>query len=119
LKSVNAVNNTDGVIAATQDISVKAGSVDNSGGTLQASGGSIVLDAGSVRNAQGVLSAGKDVRATLTGDLNNTGLLYAGRDQQWTVGGALTNSGSIAALGNTILQANSIASSGLLGAGLQ
>ncbi|MGX9772324.1 two-partner secretion domain-containing protein [Janthinobacterium aestuarii] len=119
LKSVNAVKNTDGVIAATQDISVKAGSVDNSGGTLQASGGSIVLDAGSVRNAQGVLSAGKDVRATLTGDLNNTGLLYAGRDQQWTVGGALTNSGSIAALGNTILQANSIASSGLLGAGLQ
>ncbi|MGK5004087.1 hemagglutinin repeat-containing protein [Janthinobacterium sp. LB2P70] len=119
LKSVNAVNNVDGVLAATQDISVTAGSVDNSGGTLQASGGSIVLDAGSVRNAQGVLSAGKDVLATLTGDLNNTGLLYAGRDQQWTVGGALANSGSIAALGNTALQANSIASSGLLGAGLQ
>ncbi|WP_193317313.1 hypothetical protein, partial [Janthinobacterium sp. FT14W] len=65
------------------------------------------------------LSAGKDVRATLTGDLTNTGLLYAGRDQQWTVGGALANSGSIAALGNTTLQANRISSSGLLGAGVK
>ncbi|MDO8040281.1 hemagglutinin repeat-containing protein [Janthinobacterium sp. SUN137] len=119
LASQGLLNNVDGVLAATQDIQIKAGTVDNSSGTLQASNGSIGLDAGSVRNAQGVLSAGKDVRATLTGDLTNTGLLYAGGDQQWTVGGALINGGSIAALGNTTLQANSISSSGLLGAGVK
>ncbi|MGK5060813.1 filamentous hemagglutinin N-terminal domain-containing protein, partial [Janthinobacterium sp. LB2P49] len=97
--SKGALKNTDGVIAATADLYVGGVNIDNTRGVLQAD--NLRLDAATLLNQQGTVSAGTDLTARLSGDLNNGGLLYAGRNQQLTVGGLLNNSGSIASVGNT------------------
>ncbi|SDN20953.1 filamentous hemagglutinin family N-terminal domain-containing protein, partial [Janthinobacterium sp. OK676] len=113
------LNNVAGEITSNGTLSLQAGSVDNTKGRITSAAAASISSKGQLENRDGVISTGSDLAFKIAGDFSNSGLMYAGRDQQWTVGGALTNSGSIAALGNTILQANSIASSGLLGAGLQ
>ncbi|MET0320014.1 MAG: filamentous hemagglutinin N-terminal domain-containing protein, partial [Duganella sp.] len=50
---------------------------------------------------------------------NAGGLLYAGRDARIAVGGMLTNTGSLAAAGNNTITAGTVTSSGLLGAGMR
>ncbi|PHV36009.1 hemagglutinin repeat-containing protein [Janthinobacterium sp. BJB304] len=115
--SKGALNNTDGVIAATTDLKVGGIALDNTRGVLQAD--TLRLDAATLLNQQGTVSAGMDLTARISGDLNNAGLLYAGRNQQLTVGGLLNNSGSIASVGNTTISAGKVTSSGLLGAGVK
>ncbi|MDN2676675.1 hemagglutinin repeat-containing protein [Janthinobacterium sp. SUN033] len=115
--SKGALNNTDGVMAATADLQVGGIALDNTRGILQAD--NLRLDAATLLNQQGTLSAGTDLTAKVSGDLNNAGLLYAGRNQQWTVGGVLNNTGSIASVNNTHISAGKVTSSGLLGAGIK
>ncbi|MED5596360.1 two-partner secretion domain-containing protein [Janthinobacterium sp. P210006] len=115
--SKGVLNNTDGVMAATADLHVGGVTIDNTRGVLQAD--NLRLDAASLLNQQGTVSAGTDLTAKVSGDLNNAGLLYAGRHQQLTAGGLLKNSGSIASVGNTIISAGKVTSSGLLGAGVK
>ncbi|MCA1859153.1 hemagglutinin repeat-containing protein [Janthinobacterium sp. HSC-3S05] len=112
-----ALNNTDGVLAATADLHLGGVHVDNTRGVLQAD--TLRVDAASLLNQQGTVSAGTDLTANVSGDLNNAGLLYAGRNQQLTVGGLLSNSGSIASVNNTHITAGKVTSSGLLGAGIK
>ncbi|MED5612335.1 two-partner secretion domain-containing protein [Janthinobacterium sp. P210005] len=115
--SKGALNNTDGVMAATADLQVGGIALDNTRGILQAD--NLRLDAATLLNQQGTLSVGTDLTAKVSGDLNNAGLLYAGRNQQWTVGGVLNNTGSIASVNNTHISAGKVTSSGLLGAGIK
>ncbi|OEZ65950.1 filamentous hemagglutinin [Janthinobacterium sp. HH103] len=117
--SKGAVNNTDGVLAATTDLQVGGAALDNTRGVVQTGTGALALDVASLLNQQGTLSAGTDLAAKVGGDLNNSGLLYAGRDQLLVVGGTLGNSGSLAAGRDVSVQAGSIDSSGLLGAGMR
>ncbi|MBB5610992.1 adhesin HecA-like repeat protein [Janthinobacterium sp. S3M3] len=72
-----------------------------------------------MRNVQGTLSAGTDVTAKVSGDVFNAGLMYAGRHQTLEIGGLLNNTGSLAALGNTMITAGQLGSSGLLAAGMR
>ncbi|WP_230516581.1 MULTISPECIES: hemagglutinin repeat-containing protein [unclassified Janthinobacterium] len=115
--SKGVLNNTEGVIAATQALQLTGIGLDNTRGVLQA--GNLRLDAVTLLNQQGTLSAGTDLTAKISGDLNNSGLLYAGRNQQLTVGGLLNNTGSIASVNNTHVTAGKVTSSGLLGAGVK
>ncbi|PHV29502.1 hypothetical protein CSQ93_05395 [Janthinobacterium sp. BJB426] len=117
IASKGVLKNTDGVIAATQDLQLTGIGIDNTRGVLQAD--NLQLDAVTLQNQQGTVSAGKDLTARLSADLNNAGLLYAGRNQQLTVGGLLSNSGSIASVNNTTITAGKVTSSGLLGAGVK
>ena len=117
IASKGALNNTDGVMAATADLHVGGVNIDNTRGVLQAD--NLRLDAANVLNQQGTVSAGTDLTARISGDLNNAGLLYAGRNHQLTVGSLLNNSGSIASVNNTTITAGKVTSSGLLGAGVK
>jgi adhesin HecA-like repeat protein len=117
ITSKDALNNTDGVMAATADLHVGGITVDNTRGVLQAD--NLRLDAAALLNQQGTVSAGTDLTAKVSGDLNNSGLLYAGRNQQLTVGGLLNNTGSIASVSNTHITAGKVTSGGLLGAGIK
>ncbi|KAB8048009.1 hypothetical protein GCN74_28095, partial [Janthinobacterium sp. FT14W] len=113
------LDNAAGEISSNGTLSLQAGSIDNTKGRITSAAAASIASKGQLENRDGVISTGSDLAFKTAGDFSNTGLMYAGRDQQWTVGGALANSGSIAALGNTTLQANRISSSGLLGAGLK
>ncbi|MDO8040282.1 filamentous hemagglutinin N-terminal domain-containing protein, partial [Janthinobacterium sp. SUN137] len=113
------LDNAAGEISSNGTLSLQAGSIDNTKGRITSAAAASIASKGQLENRDGVISTGSDLAFKTAGDFSNTGLMYAGRDQQWTVGGALINSGSIAALGNTTLQANSISSSGLLGAGVK
>ncbi|MGX9730049.1 two-partner secretion domain-containing protein [Janthinobacterium aestuarii] len=117
IASKGALNNTDGVMAATKDLQVGGVHIDNTRGVLQAN--MLRIDAATLLNQQGTVSAGTDLTMKVSGDLNNAGLLYAGRNQQLTVGGLLNNTGSIASVNNTNISAGKITSSGLLGAGVK
>ncbi|EZP37303.1 filamentous hemagglutinin N-terminal domain-containing protein [Janthinobacterium lividum] len=117
IASKGALNNTDGVMAATADLHVGGVHVDNTRGVLQAENAR--LDAATLLNQQGTVSAGTDLTARISADLSNAGLMYAGRNQQLTVGGLLNNTGSIASVNNTNISAGKITSSGLLGAGVK
>ncbi|MEF2269951.1 hemagglutinin repeat-containing protein [Janthinobacterium sp. LS2A] len=117
IASKGVLNNTDGVIAATADLHLGGVNIDNTRGVLQAD--NLRLDAAKLLNQQGTVSAGTDLTARISADLNNAGLLYAGRTQQLTVGGLLNNTGSIASVGNTHITAGKVTSSGLLGAGVK
>ncbi|WP_257620633.1 hemagglutinin repeat-containing protein [Janthinobacterium sp. NKUCC08_JDC] len=115
--SKDALNNTDGVIAATTGLQVGSTALDNTRGVLQAD--MLRIDAATLLNQQGTVSAGMDLTAKVSGELTNAGLLYAGRNQQLTVRGLLNNTGSIASVNNTNISAGKITSSGLLGAGVK
>jgi filamentous hemagglutinin len=99
VSSVAALGNSDGVLAAGGTLQVGAAALDNTRGLLQAGTGAVEVTAANLLNRQGTLSAGMDLVATVAGDVVNTGLLYAGRDVS--------------------VQAGSVDSSGLLGAGLR
>ncbi|WP_425251656.1 hemagglutinin repeat-containing protein [Janthinobacterium sp. NFX145] len=99
VSSVGGLGNSDGVLAAGGALQVSAAALDNTRGLLQAGTGALEVTAASLLNRQGTLSAATDLVATVAGDVVNTGLLYAGR--------------------NVSLQAGSVDSSGLLGAGLR
>ncbi|KAB8064102.1 two-partner secretion domain-containing protein, partial [Janthinobacterium violaceinigrum] len=67
--SKSTLNNTDGVMAATADLHVGGVNIDNTRGVLQAD--MLRLDAASLLNQQGTVSAGTDLTAKVSGDLNN------------------------------------------------
>ncbi|WP_061301678.1 beta strand repeat-containing protein, partial [Janthinobacterium agaricidamnosum] len=117
--SAGALLNTDGVLAATGNLHAGAAVIDNTRGLLQTIVGALGLETGSLLNRQGTVSSGSGLSTAIHGDFTNEGLLYAGRDQVLNTAGVLSSTGSIASLGDTIIQANSVASSGLLGAGLK
>nr|WP_257626252.1 hemagglutinin repeat-containing protein [Janthinobacterium sp. NKUCC06_STL] len=113
--------NTDGVIAAVQDLSLSAASIDNQGGNLRAVGGDVTLQATDFGNKGGSVYAGHDLKSTVV-NLSNSGSLYAAGNQVLQASGSVENSGVIAALGNTDIHAASFRSQGaasLLGAGIK
>ena len=121
VNAARALDNTDGLLAGNQDLSVAAASLDNTRGTLQAVQGAAALNVGAAfTNAQGQAFAGTDL-AVQAGDVSNTGSLYAQGSVALTASGALSNAGVIAAQGNTTLQASRLDSSAgsLLAAGLR
>ncbi|SFX45807.1 adhesin HecA family 20-residue repeat-containing protein [Janthinobacterium lividum] len=117
IASKGALNNTDGVMAATKDLQVGGVHIDNTRGVLQAN--MLRIDAATLLNQQGTVSAGTDLTARISADLSNAGLMYAGRNQQLTVGGLLNNTGSITSVNNATITAGKVTSSGLLGAGVK
>jgi len=114
-----AFDNLNGVLAAATDLRLRGGAITNGGGLLQAKTGALTLDAASFANGNGETSAGGAMQLNTSGDLGNEGLLYAGAALGLDVGGALRSKGSIAALGDTVIDAGSVQSSGLLAAGVK
>ncbi|MBA5688164.1 hemagglutinin repeat-containing protein [Rugamonas apoptosis] len=119
--SHGALNNSGGVLAGAYGLNVAAQGLDNSGGKIQAASGAVSLQVANLLNSHGTVSAGTDLLAHATGDVNNDGLLYAGRDQTLQIGGSFINTGAAAAQGNTTITADSVQSStgSLLGAGVR
>jgi filamentous hemagglutinin len=116
----SGLDNGDGLIATGGDLTVLAGDVDNSRGVLQAQSGDVTLRVAALNNVAGSVYAGGKLDATAT-RVDNSGSLYAAGDQRLAVSGGIANTGVIAAQGNTVITANSLASSetSLLGAGVK
>lgn len=114
-----ALVNTGGVIAGASALRVGGGALVNDGGLMQATSGVLNVTGASLSSLGGELSAGGDLNLTLDGDLASTGLLYAGGNALLDVDGVLRNAGSLAALGNLTVNAGSVASDGLFGAGMR
>ncbi|MCC4635606.1 filamentous hemagglutinin N-terminal domain-containing protein, partial [Xanthomonas dyei] len=131
VQSGGAVDNRSGLLQASGGaMTLRADSLSNSGGTLQAvssggTGGSLrveltrgldngngiigastdaVITAENIASSGGSLQAGRDLSVTARGQLDNhqSGKLSAGRDLNVAVTGALLNSGGQLDAGNTL-----------------
>jgi len=128
-----------GVLQAGQDLhALQLAGLDNTtGGTVQAGGdlglgalgaltnhgalhavGQLAVQAGALTNA-GLLRSGAAQTVRVDGDADNQGSAWGGAGAQWIVGGQLSNAGTLAAQGNLHIDAASVASTGVLGAGVQ
>ncbi|UXH80693.1 hemagglutinin repeat-containing protein [Roseateles amylovorans] len=133
----NAVNNVGGLLQSGGDVQLQAGVLENGNGQID--GASVHLAGGSVNNgAQGLiaarqglsvdvaqlanagsLQAGAAMALSATGAVTNSGQVYAQGPLSVHAGTTLTHTGTLAALGAVELQADRIASSGLIAAGLK
>ncbi|MBB3293297.1 filamentous hemagglutinin [Mitsuaria sp. BK045] len=133
-----AMDNTRGLIQASEDLRIVAASLDNTDGQLGgravslstagrllnggqgliASAQALTIEAGQLDNA-GSLQSQAALELTAHGAFGNTGSAYARGPLTITADGALTNSGMLAAQGALSVQAASIASSGGFVAGLK
>ncbi len=102
--------------SAAQTTLQLGGSLTNAGTVYGAQG--VSLDASSLSNA-GSLRSGASLVTTTQGNASNNGSAYAVGSTIWNVGGTLANAGDLAAGGDNTLNAASVASSGILAAGLQ
>ena len=137
IDSAGAMNNTDGVIQG-KVTDIRAASLDNSRGTVDAKGSLTLTSQGDLINTQGNVSSQGDANITAaglnndrgaitaTGQLtiqsqlvNNSGQLYGGTGNRLT-SGAIDNSGIIGSGGSTTITASSLnnTSTGVLAAGL-
>ncbi|UXH77378.1 hemagglutinin repeat-containing protein [Roseateles amylovorans] len=133
----NAVNNVGGLLQSGGDVQVQAAVLENGNGQID--GTAIRLTGGSVSNgAQGLiaarqglsvdvtqlanagsLQAGAAMTLNATGPVTNSGQVYAQGPLSVHAGTTLTHTGTLAALGAVEVQADRIASSGLIAAGLK
>ena len=128
---------TSGQLLAGRDLQLTAGTLLNQG-TVQADG-SVTLQAdgtltndGNLTALQGLAISGKDIQNNEAGAiksgsklhidatdrLTNAGTVY-GKEELQVQADEVTNIGALAAAGNAILTANTLASTGTLAAGLQ
>ena len=137
IHSAGAINNSDGVIQG-KVTDIRAASLDNSRGTVDAKGNLTLTSQGDLINTQGNISAQGDANITAAGlnndrggitatgglttqsqNLTNSGQLYGGTGNRLT-SGAIDNSGIIGSGGATTITASSLnnTSTGVLAAGL-
>ena len=137
IDSAGAINNSDGVIQG-KVTDIRAASLDNSRGTVDAKGNLTLTGQGDLINTQGNISAQGDANITAAGlnndrgaitatgglttqsqNLTNSGQLYGGTGNRLT-SGAIDNSGIIGSGGATTITASSLnnTSTGVLAAGL-
>ncbi len=137
IDSAGAINNTDGVIQG-KVTDIRAASLDNSRGTVDAKGNLTLTSQGDLINTQGNISAQGDANISAAGlnndrgaitatgglttqsqNLTNSGQLYGGTGNRLT-SGAIDNSGIIGSGGATTITASSLnnTSTGVLAAGL-
>lgn len=137
IDSAGAINNSDGVIQG-KVTDIRAASLDNSRGTVDAKGNLTLTSQGDLINTQGNISAQGDANITAAGlnndrggitatgglttqsqNLTNSGQLYGGTGNRLT-SGAIDNSGIIGSGGATTITASSLnnTSTGVLAAGL-
>ncbi|PKZ67780.1 hypothetical protein CYJ96_11935 [Moraxella osloensis] len=137
IDSAGAINNSDGVIQG-KVTDIRAASLDNSRGTIDAKGNLTLTSQGDLINTQGNISAQGDANITAAGlnndrgaitatgglttqsqNLINSGQLYGGTGNRLT-SGAIDNSGIIGSGGATTITASSLnnTSTGVLAAGL-
>ena len=137
IDSAGAINNSDGVIQG-KVTDIRAASLDNSRGTVDAKGNLTLTSQGDLINTQGNISAQGDANITAAGlnndrgaitatgglttqsqNLTNSGQLYGGTGNRLT-SGAIDNSGIIGSGGATTITASSLNNSntGVLAAGL-
>lgn len=86
-------------------------------GTLAAQAGDLTLTTAGQLVQSGKLTASGDV-AINAGSVANSGTVYAQQNTALASAGALTNSGTLAAQQDTSISTDSVASTGLLGAGI-
>lgn len=91
----------------------------NSQGTLAASNGDLVLNQEGKITLAGNTSATGNIHITAGDDFTNQDTLYAQSNTSIVTQGVLTNSGILAAGEHTMLNAQAIASTGTLGAGVR
>lgn len=116
-----ALNNVAGTLAANDGLTLGAGALDNTGGSIQSVNGGAQLDvANRLTNTGGAIGAGADL-SVKAGSLGTSGAIRAGNDLALAVAGALHNDGRITAGRNTSIATGSLASgsAGVLGAGVQ
>ena len=137
IDSDGAINNSDGVIQG-KVTDIRAASLDNSRGTVDAKGNLTLTSQGDLINTQGNISAQGAANISATGlnndrgaitatgglttqsqNLTNSGQLYGGTGNRLT-SGAIDNSGIIGSGGATTITASSLNNSntGVLAAGL-
>ncbi|BFN00770.1 hypothetical protein MOXK02_23280 (plasmid) [Moraxella sp. K02] len=137
IDSTGAINNSDGVIQG-KVTDIRAASLDNSRGTVDAKGNLTLTSQGDLINTQGNISAQGDANITAAGlnndrgaitatgglttqsqNLTNSGQLYGGTGNRLT-SGAIDNSGIIGSGGATTITTSSLNNSntGVLAAGL-
>ena len=137
IHSAGAINNSDGVIQG-KVTDIRAASLDNSRGTVDAKGNLTLTSQGDLINTQGNISAQGDATIQVAGlnndrgaitatgglttqsqNLTNSGQLYGGTGNRLT-SGAIDNSGIIGSGGATTITASSLNNSntGVLAAGL-
>ena len=137
IHSAGAINNSDGVIQG-KVTDIRAASLDNSRGTVDAKGNLTLTSQGDLINTQGNISAQGAANITAAGlnndrgaitatgglttqsqNLTNSGQLYGGTGNRLT-SGAIDNSGIIGSGGATTITASSLnnTSTGVLAAGL-
>ncbi|THF66565.1 filamentous hemagglutinin N-terminal domain-containing protein [Pseudothauera nasutitermitis] len=115
LRSGGTLDNTGGLIAAGQHLSIhddadtKMLAITSTGGTL-AAGGTLGIDAH--RLTSGDLLATGNVSLLLSGDYTNTGWVQSNGALTVRVGGALTNQATLLAGGTFLLKADGIDNTG-------
>jgi filamentous hemagglutinin len=116
LTSQGRLINQGTMLAGGGNLMLSAGEFDN-GGSVDAAD-RLALQAGALTNT-GLLRSGAAQTVRVDGKANNQGTAYAGTAAQWTVAGQLANTGTLAAQGDLDIGADSLDSSGVLGAGVQ
>ncbi|WP_118178503.1 hemagglutinin repeat-containing protein [Paraburkholderia phosphatilytica] len=87
-------------------------------GVLAAQAGDLVLTAQGKLVLAGQTSASGDISASARDGIDSSGTTYAQQDLSLSTSGALTNSGTLAARQDTAIRADSVASTGTVGAGV-
>lgn len=87
-------------------------------GTISASAGDILIDSYGKISLHGQTNAKGQLQLRSDDDINNTGTLYGQQAVAIASRGQVTNSGTLAAFNNLTINADSINSSGVLGAGI-
>ena len=73
VKAKERLSNRRGTLGSRQDVSLRAASIDNTSGTMAASGGLSIVSRSSLTNDDGVIEALGDVKASAAGALSNVG----------------------------------------------
>jgi filamentous hemagglutinin family protein len=105
----SALDNTDGRIAAAQDLALTLGSINNQGGRLYA--GRDASLASYRYSGAGTLLAGRDLTVAIDGSFTQTAdnLIQANRNLGLFVTGDLTNQGTLSAVDNLTVYAGNVA----------
>lgn len=118
IDGAGAINNAAGAtLYGTQLVNLQLGGGLGNAGTVYGAQG-VNLAAASLDNS-GTLRSGAALDVATRNDAANGGTAYALGLANWNVGGALANAGVLAADGNVVVHATSLAGDGTLAAGLQ
>jgi filamentous hemagglutinin len=115
------VNNSNGTLIANQGLTLDAGALNNTNGSIQSVNEQAQLDVvRRLNNTRGAIGAGTDLLVKAQA-LSTSGTVRAGNDMTMSVVDALVNDGDITAGRHAALAAGSLTSgrTGVIGAGVQ